>query len=383
MKAVEVPELQAQIARYLHVTEYRRMSVVVMSDVEPAWRQTKPTDFQIDDLMESERIRMRAAHSFHCSEEMTAICRGAAGRLLTDRVTLSFEPETLPTELGFVVFDGDPQIEIFGETRTWPMGVHEVVPGDTDNSELVGLKQLRLPIQAVSWGPAMGHLRTRLDVPALPGIRFVFYSRQRPLEEWMLSVAKQFGAHRTAQNLGLSSDRVVELTEAIDGAGDFWKTVDQDSWIPQHAGEDVWLPVDSLMWQRSPQDLDPEISRTDRDASAVNLLTLMWTFFHMCSQTLTTVSREALPPRTVRALKKFSMPKHVTVVRLRRFSAHPAQEGDSQVEWSHRWVVRGHWRRQRVGPGRQEIRPTWIAPHVKGPDGAPLLMTEKVYALVR
>lgn len=199
----------------------------------------------------------------------------------------------------------------------------------------------------------------------------------------MFSVAKQFGASRTAQNLGISLDRVDELAESIGDAGNFWKMVDQNSWIPQHIGEDVLLPVDSLMWTRSPQNFDPRKFMTDQDLTVMNLLALMWTFFHMCSQTLTTVSREELPSRTVRALKKFSMPKHVTVVQLRRSAGHSAQEGKSQVEWSHRWVVRGHWRRQRVGPGRQEIRPRWIFPHVKGPDGKPLLMTEKVYSLVR
>jgi hypothetical protein len=53
------------------------------------------------------------------------------------------------------------------------------------------------------------------------------------------------------------------------------------------------------------------------------------------------------------------------------------------VEWSKRWVVRGHWRWQSYGPGRTERRRIWISPFIKGPDGAPLVVSEKVYDLRR
>lgn len=40
-----------------------------------------------------------------------------------------------------------------------------------------------------------------------------------------------------------------------------------------------------------------------------------------------------------------------------------------------RWVVRGHWRQQAVGPNHSEHKPVFIAPHVRGPQGAPLKTT--------
>lgn len=33
-----------------------------------------------------------------------------------------------------------------------------------------------------------------------------------------------------------------------------------------------------------------------------------------------------------------------------------------------RFKVRGHWRAQRCGPGRKDVRPTWVRDHEKGPD---------------
>lgn len=49
--------------------------------------------------------------------------------------------------------------------------------------------------------------------------------------------------------------------------------------------------------------------------------------------------------------------------------------------YRHRWVVRGHWRSQPCGPQRSERRAVYIAPHIKGPDGAPLLHGEKVHVV--
>lgn len=40
-----------------------------------------------------------------------------------------------------------------------------------------------------------------------------------------------------------------------------------------------------------------------------------------------------------------------------------------------RWVVRGHWRQQAVGPNHSEHKPVFIAPHVRGPQSAPLKTT--------
>ena len=54
-----------------------------------------------------------------------------------------------------------------------------------------------------------------------------------------------------------------------------------------------------------------------------------------------------------------------------------AGDGDAR-RYRYRWVVSGHWRQQPYGPDRSLRRQQWIPAHVKGPDGAPLLATEKV-----
>ena len=74
-------------------------------------------------------------------------------------------------------------------------------------------------------------------------------------------------------------------------------------------------------------------------------------------------------------------PKAVRVIQLRR-TVRPGPPGESDREYHHQWIVRGHWRQQWY-PSREVHRPVWIAPHVKGPEGAPLLGGEKVHAWVR
>lgn len=81
-----------------------------------------------------------------------------------------------------------------------------------------------------------------------------------------------------------------------------------------------------------------------------------------------------------RAARGRYKPKPVRVIELRR-PAHSGP-GDGSREFHHQWIVRGHWRQQWY-PARQVHRPVWIAPHIKGPEGAPLLGGEKVYAWKR
>jgi hypothetical protein len=72
----------------------------------------------------------------------------------------------------------------------------------------------------------------------------------------------------------------------------------------------------------------------------------------------------------------------VTVIDLRRLyapqDADPDEGREGGRRYRHRWVVSGHWRQQAYGPERSLRRQQWIPAYVKGPDGAPLLATERV-----
>lgn len=128
-------------------------------------------------------------------------------------------------------------------------------------------------------------------------------------------------------------------------------------------------------------DQDAASFRGESGVAATALPVLRATLLLM-QQPLATVT-DAEPDRATRKrLRRAGQePKPVRVIELRR----PKTGGsgsESPGNYHHQWIVRGHWR-QHWYPKREVHRPVWIAPHVKGPEGAPLIGGEKVYALKR
>lgn len=94
-----------------------------------------------------------------------------------------------------------------------------------------------------------------------------------------------------------------------------------------------------------------------------------------------TESEEILPSRQIRrqAERQGRPINPVTLVQLpSRHSHHPNGASNEAPNWTHRWIVSGHWRRQWYGI-EQVHRPKWIAPYIKGPDDQPLVVKEKRY----
>lgn len=88
------------------------------------------------------------------------------------------------------------------------------------------------------------------------------------------------------------------------------------------------------------------------------------------------------PTRRVYAREGLPDPE-VTTIDLRRLYVPQDQDPDSDGEgrhYRHRWVVSGHWRHYTNDRYSEETRAQaqWIPSYVKGPDGAPLLSTERV-----
>lgn len=81
-----------------------------------------------------------------------------------------------------------------------------------------------------------------------------------------------------------------------------------------------------------------------------------------------------------RAQREGKTPPRVRIIHLRRPPG--ASHGGGGREYHHQWVVRGHWRQQWYA-SREVHRPVWIAPHVKGPEDAPLIGGEKVHTWSR
>ena len=68
-------------------------------------------------------------------------------------------------------------------------------------------------------------------------------------------------------------------------------------------------------------------------------------------------------------------------VKLRRREDARTECG-GKVNWSRRWIVRSHWRRQ-FYPSKSEHRPKLIYSYIKGPDDAPLVVAREKVVEVR
>jgi hypothetical protein len=79
--------------------------------------------------------------------------------------------------------------------------------------------------------------------------------------------------------------------------------------------------------------------------------------------------------------RRIGDPQSIQVVRLRPSVRDAvAVERGLGPRWKSRWLVRGHFKAQWY-PGSKTHKVIWIAPYIKGPDGAPL--TTPTYAVVR
>jgi hypothetical protein len=86
-----------------------------------------------------------------------------------------------------------------------------------------------------------------------------------------------------------------------------------------------------------------------------------------------------LPRHERRAIERTQAPYRILDL---RSPDRPTASGDHHsVNWSHRWMVRGHWRNQAYGHGYELRRLTWIDPYIKGSENLPLDVRPDLFKL--
>jgi hypothetical protein len=110
------------------------------------------------------------------------------------------------------------------------------------------------------------------------------------------------------------------------------------------------------------------------------------TTWRLMQQPITTLDRHDPDHVAAARLERAGAPvEPVTVIQLRRQVAlHDGDVGDGTRRYNHRWPVRGHWRQQPYKEDGEVIRRAiYINPYIKGPEDAPLLVRDRVYAWTR
>lgn len=108
----------------------------------------------------------------------------------------------------------------------------------------------------------------------------------------------------------------------------------------------------------------------------------MQTFFALCKQELPAIERHDPTLKEQKLMRRMDLRNRaISVITLRR---HKGDQGnnDTEVEWSHRWIVRAHWRNQYY-PSEGIHRAIPILPYIKGPEDKPLVIHDKVNILGR
>lgn len=134
---------------------------------------------------------------------------------------------------------------------------------------------------------------------------------------------------------------------------------------------------------------DSAILRSDFDEEAWQAYQMKIRYFACCLSFLEQkiVGSRPILTKVPRAVRRRTeelkdVEANVNVITLRAYEQR-RKEGDSHpVEWTMRWLVRGHWRQQYY-PTENIHKPKWIAPFVKGPSNKPLKVSPKAFQVVR
>jgi len=267
---------------------------------------------------------LKMASAYLVTKDMVTLLRHAADGLDDED---RWDRSLAPTPCGFVRFESPIPLR---EVRGKEMLVHWATwgPAVTTETNLFG-KEVRVPGIAVTlWNDA------RLEPDEVTRLMFEVQGQDK-------AMSLTHGLFPLTMRLGVDGDRLgASLLTAPDREGE-------------------------------------ELRPYTNTARIIHALWLM------LGQTITSVHEEPVRWKKARAAKFKGLPQAVTVIDLRRIKGVSREPGETHVEWRHRWVVRGHWRWQPYGVGRTERRRIWVAPHIRGPEGLPFLISEKVSVLRR
>lgn len=214
------------------------------------------------------------------------------------------------------------------------------------------LRRTDVPLRALAW-------RRCTD----DEVRIMPEKREDGVEIWAYTDAPEYvhGRH-------LMTGAPLALYEFTVGAVPFGST-------PHEAAEQIYAPLEEKV----------AAGGTDYDcARSASVLLRFQVLMRLCAQRIVE-DRPTSPNRAARKRAgRAELPlTDVRVVMLRHVGQRPDRDEPQVVEWSHRWIVKAHWRNQwypKLGTHRQIL----VNPYVKGPADKPLVLPrERGFALVR
>lgn len=157
----------------------------------------------------------------------------------------------------------------------------------------------------------------------------------------------------------------------------------------------VWFPVTSAIWASGKtydeafaiEGDESEFEGWYLDTAGI-VAKALYTAVVLMGNRVARQERQHIARAQARRAQRLGLPMtDVVCITLRRELVGTTSEMDAvseggRVNWSHRWMVSGHWKPQWY-PSLGEHRRIYIAPYVKGPTDKPLVVKDKVYAWTR
>lgn len=273
-------------------------------------------------LVNAEEDRLKRADLFYASKDMTSLACAAAPSL----PDFTIQPEDLPSEYGFIYWDEPIATIDYDEGPSY--------------------------VVAASWG----RWNPGGAWAAGGGVWITWYvDRQRLLD------TPEAVARLSPRDRAIVRNRTARLL------------VDNESQLP--------FSADAIPVYHDGKEIDFADARA-REGTLLPQCAVLKTTWTLMNQSVATVQDAVYDRAARRRVERLERTvPNVRVITLRRPKG-TAEHADSDREYHHQWIVKGHWRQQWY-PSRNVHRPVWIAPHIKGPEGAPLIGGEKVYAWTR
>lgn len=173
-----------------------------------------------------------------------------------------------------------------------------------------------------------------------------------------------------------------------------------------HSGRQVGPKMEDHMPEAYREQIEADGDTVSEFTNPIRYIHALWM---LLGQSIVSTRLEPIDKMSLKRAQRAQLIPRVTVIELRRNEGSNSDR-ESSIDWSHRWLVRGHMRWQPYGrqnadhphnvgpvevdaghsvrrcqvPGCDfELRRIAILPYVKGPQGKPLRFTEHVYALNR
>jgi hypothetical protein len=164
--------------------------------------------------------------------------------------------------------------------------------------------------------------------------------------------------------------------QAVNGTLGKWMTGDEPEVLRYREAHGNQAQVDQEIFK----DFEP-VPYTVPSFSNTHLI--LYAIFALMDQSIVSLSEETNHKLARRNRNKRRPPAMVTVIQLRRKESHGQHDQDSGRFLLYRSETRAHWRKQRYGPGRTEVKRIWILKYERGPEGAPFLNPKRVSSLSR